>query len=122
MFEDLRNTGDDHFGASSGLIPEHSPLINLEGGDEDGDSDDVSSEEEKATPPPKGKGKRIVDAENDKGKMAKTSAGQWMQYQVSKMVVFHERSAMSVESMVARKEETKGLTIVKECGGRPLKK
>jgi hypothetical protein len=44
MFEDLRNTADDHFGASSGLIPEHSPLTKLEGGDEDGDSEDVSSE------------------------------------------------------------------------------
>jgi hypothetical protein len=34
MFKDLRNTGDDHLGASSGLIPKHSPLINLVGGDE----------------------------------------------------------------------------------------
>jgi hypothetical protein len=59
MFEDLRNTADDHFGASSGLIPEHSPLIKLEGGDEDGDSEDVSSEEE-VTPPPKGHGMMIV--------------------------------------------------------------
>jgi hypothetical protein len=121
MFEDLRNAGDDHFDASSGLIPEHSPLINLEGGDEDGDSEDVSSEEEEVTPPPKGKGKRIVGAENDKGKKAKTSHGQWMQDQVSKMVVFHERSVTLVKSMVARKEETKGptikevMTIVKEC-------
>jgi hypothetical protein len=110
MFEDLRNTGDDHFGASLGLIPKHSPLINLDGGDEGGDSEDVSSEEEKVTPL-KGKGKRIVGAENDKGKRLKTSAGQWMQDQVSKIVLFHERSAMSVESMVARKEENKGPTI-----------
>jgi hypothetical protein len=84
MFEDLINTGGDHFGASSGLIPERNPLINLEDGDEDGDSEDVSSEEE-VTPPPKGKGKRIVGAENDKGKMTKTSDGQWIQDQVSKM-------------------------------------
>jgi hypothetical protein len=84
MFEDLRNTGDDHFGGSSDLIPEHNPLINLEDGDEDGDSEDVSSEEEEVTPP-KGKGKRIVGAENDKGKRTKTSDGQWMQDQVSKM-------------------------------------
>jgi hypothetical protein len=75
MFEDVRNTGDDHFGASSGHIPEHNPLINLEGGDEDGDSEDVSSEKEEEVTPPKGKGKRIVGAENDKGKRAKTSAG-----------------------------------------------
>jgi hypothetical protein len=66
MFEDLRNTGDDHFSASSGLIPEHSPLINLDGGDEGGDS-----EEEEVTPPLKGKGKRIVGAENDKRKRPK---------------------------------------------------
>jgi hypothetical protein len=54
MFEDLRNTGDDHFSASSGLIPEHSPFINLDCGDEGGDSEDVSSEKE-VTAPPKGK-------------------------------------------------------------------
>jgi hypothetical protein len=71
MFEDLRNTGDDHFSASSDLIPEHSPLINLDGGDEGGDSEDVSSEEEEVTPPLKGKGKRIVGAENDKRKRPK---------------------------------------------------
>jgi hypothetical protein len=34
MFEDVRITGDDHFYASSGLIPEESPLINLDGGDD----------------------------------------------------------------------------------------
>jgi hypothetical protein len=103
MFDDLRNTGDDHFGAPSGLIAEHSPLINLDSGDEGGDNEDVSSEEE-VTPPHKGKGKRIVGAENDKGMRPKTSAGQCMQDQVSKIMSFHERSAMSVESMVARKE------------------
>jgi hypothetical protein len=69
MFEDLRNTGDDHFDASSSVILEHSPLINLDGGDEGGDSEDVSSEEE--VTPPKGKGKRIVGAENDKERCLK---------------------------------------------------
>jgi hypothetical protein len=39
MFEDLRNTGGDHFCASSGFIPEHSSLINLDGGDYGGQSD-----------------------------------------------------------------------------------
>jgi hypothetical protein len=48
-----------------------------------------------------------------------------MQDQVSKMVLFHERSVTSVESMVAGKEEIKGLTIkevmtiVNECGVAP---
>jgi hypothetical protein len=74
MFDDLRNTGDDHLCASSSLIPEHSPLINLDGGDNDGDSEDVSSEEEEVTPPPKGKGKRSAGGENDKRKRPKTNA------------------------------------------------
>jgi hypothetical protein len=121
IFEDLRNTGDDHFDASSGLIPKNNPLINLDGGDEGGDSEDVFSEEE-VTPPPKGKGKRIVATENDKGKRLKISAGQCMQDQISRIMSFHERSATSVESIVTRKEKNKGLTIkevmtiVKECG------
>jgi homospermidine synthase len=48
-----------------------------------------------------------------------------MQDQVSKIMLFHERSATSVESMVARKEENRGSTIkevmsiVKECGAAP---
>jgi hypothetical protein len=77
------------------------------------------------TPPPKGKGKRTAGAKNDKGKRPKISARQWMQDQVSKIVSFHERSATSVESMVARKEENKGptikevMSIVKECGAAP---
>jgi hypothetical protein len=79
MFDDLRNTGDDHLCASSSLIPEHSPLINLDGGDNDGDSEDVSSEEEEeVTPPPKGKGKRSAGGENDKRKRPKTNVGQWI--------------------------------------------
>ncbi|KAK3150817.1 hypothetical protein QOZ80_3AG0238170 [Eleusine coracana subsp. coracana] len=85
IFEDLRNTGDDHFGASSGLIPEESPLINLDV-DEEGSSDDVDSEEEEeeVSPPPKGKGKMgIVAATDDKGKRPKTSEGIWMQDQMS---------------------------------------
>lgn len=125
MFEDLRNTGDDHFCASSGLIPENSPLINLEGADEGGDSEDISSEEEEEVPPPsKGNGKRSAGGGNEKGKRPKTSGGQWMQDQVSKIVSFHERSACSVESMAARKED-KGptikevMSIVKECGAAP---
>jgi hypothetical protein len=71
MFEVPRNTGDDHFGASSDLIPEHSPLINLDSGDGGGDNEYVSSEEEEVTPPPNGKGKKTVGAENDKGKRPK---------------------------------------------------
>jgi hypothetical protein len=55
MFEDLRNTGNDHLCASSSLIPEESPLINLGGGD-DG-SEDVDSDELEEVTSPKGKGK-----------------------------------------------------------------
>jgi hypothetical protein len=126
MFEDLGNTGDDHFCASSGLIPEESPVINLCGGDGDDGSEDVDSDELEEVTPPKGKGKRgATGGDNEKGKKLKTSAGQWMHDQVSKIVSFHERSATSVESMVARKEENKGLSIkkvmsiVKECGAAP---
>ena len=56
MFEDLRNTGDDHFGASSGVIP-HSPT-RLEGNDE-AEDDDGDNDPEEVTPPPKAKGKRV---------------------------------------------------------------
>jgi hypothetical protein len=69
MFEVLRNTGDDHFCASSGLIPEESPLINLGGGD-DG-SKDVDSDKLEEVTPPKGKGKRgVAGGDNEKRKEA----------------------------------------------------
>ena len=45
MFEDLRNTGDDHFCASSGVIPQ-SPNGGSNGGDEEAESDDDNEPEE----------------------------------------------------------------------------
>ncbi|XP_062224516.1 L10-interacting MYB domain-containing protein-like [Phragmites australis] len=66
MFEDLRNTGDDHFCASSGLIPQ-SPNGVLNGGDEEAELDD-DSEPEEITSSGKGKGKRHCGDDKDKEK------------------------------------------------------
>ncbi|XP_062183683.1 uncharacterized protein LOC133887729 [Phragmites australis] len=122
MFEDLRNTGDDHFCASSGVIPQ-SPNGGSNGGDEEVESDD-DSEPEEITPSGKGKGKRPSGDDKDKGKRAKTSGGKWIEDQISKIVSLNERSTASVESM-ARREDNSGcsikevMAIVKECGAIP---
>ncbi|XP_062192587.1 zinc finger CCCH domain-containing protein 43-like [Phragmites australis] len=122
MFEDLRNTGDDHFCASSGVIPQ-SPNGGSNGGDEEAESDD-DSEPEEITPSGKGKGKRPSGDDKDKGKRAKTSGGKWIEDQISKIVSLNERSTASVESM-ARREDNSGcsikevMAIVKECGAIP---
>ncbi|CAN6297149.1 unnamed protein product [Urochloa humidicola] len=78
MFEDLRNTGDDHWCASSGVAPSQptppqSP-IPID------DEDDAINEENDSDPEDltltSGKGKRGKVADNTKGKKAKTSTGQ----------------------------------------------
>ncbi|XP_062185934.1 L10-interacting MYB domain-containing protein-like [Phragmites australis] len=117
-FEDLRNTGDDHFCASSGVIPQDE----LDGGDELLESDD-DNEAEEITPPVKAKGKRACGA-MDKGKRPRTSGGQWIQEQITKIVPWNEKSAASVESL-AKRDETSGcsikdvMSLVKECGASP---
>jgi hypothetical protein len=79
MFEDLRNTGDDHWSASSGLPPtqqnvEQSP-INVDVEFEPTNEDD--SEPEEITPS-SGKGKRPRIPANNKGKRARSGKGSWV--------------------------------------------
>ncbi|KAL6646699.1 hypothetical protein ACP70R_015393 [Stipagrostis hirtigluma subsp. patula] len=52
MFEDLRNTGDNLFCASSGVIPFECPLVRPNGSVEASD-DHADSDEAELTPPPR---------------------------------------------------------------------
>ncbi|XP_072147437.1 uncharacterized protein [Setaria viridis] len=127
MFEDLCNTGDDHWCASSGARPSQtnwdcdaSP-INLD--DEDEADNDDGSELEEVTPTTV-RGKRGRVADNKKGKKPKTSGGLWFQEQMGKIVEMNERTTASCES-IARREDKSGCSIqdvmvlVKECGAVP---
>jgi hypothetical protein len=120
MFEDIRNTGDDHWCASSGVAPSQfspptSPIhsVNVEN----------DSEPEEITPT-SAKGKRGKSVDNNKGKKPKTNTGHWFHEQLGKIVEMNERTTASCES-IAMKEDNSGCSIkdvmalVKECGAVP---
>ncbi|WVZ59522.1 hypothetical protein U9M48_009648 [Paspalum notatum var. saurae] len=125
IFEDLRNTGEDHWNASSGVPPtntnnlsERSP-INVGEEDEDDINDDSEPEE---VIPTNVTGKRGRVLGNPKAKKAKTSTGQWFQEQMGRIVDMNERTTASCES-IARKEDRKNgcsiehvMALVKACG------
>ncbi|CAL5076568.1 unnamed protein product [Urochloa decumbens] len=126
MFEDLRNTGDDHWCASSGVAPSQpsppqSP-IPVDDDDEAGIEENDSDPEEIA--PTSGTRKRGRAADNNKGKKGKTTTGQWFQEQMGKIVEMNERTTASCDS-IARREDKSGssipdvMALVKECGAVP---
>ncbi|CAO2153160.1 unnamed protein product [Urochloa humidicola] len=127
MFEDLRNTGDDHWCASSDVPPSQpnptaqSP-IHVDDEDEAGIEDDDSDPEE--VTPTSGRGKRGRVSDKNKGKKPKTTTGQWFQEQMGKLVEMNERTTVSCESIV-RREDKSGcsiqdvMTMVKGCGAVP---
>jgi len=127
MFEDLRNTGDDAWCASSGVPPsqaspscDNSP-INVDEEGEDNIDDDSEPEAVTLTSAP---GKRSGRTVTNKGKKPKTSTGHWFQEQMGKIVEMNERTTVSCES-IARREEQPGCSIqdvmalVEECGAAP---
>ncbi|CAL4976444.1 unnamed protein product [Urochloa decumbens] len=127
MFEDLRNTGDDHWCASSGVAPSQptEPQSPIHVDDEDEAINEEEDSEAEEVTPTSGRGKRGKGAANNKGKKPKTSAGHWFQEQMGKIVEMHERTNASCESIARRGEEKSGCTIqdvmalVKECGAVP---
>ena len=120
MFEDLRNTGDDHWGPSSGVAP--SQAIPLDDDDENEGENEDDSDPDEVTP--SARPKRGKSQGNAKGKKTKTSGGQWFQEQMDKLVEMNERTTASCES-IARGEDKSGSTIqevmalVKGCGAKP---
>ncbi|CAO2162792.1 unnamed protein product [Urochloa humidicola] len=128
MFEDLRNTGDDHWCASSGVAPSQatppqSP-IRVDDEDEAINEEDQDSEADEVTPTIV-RGKRGRGADNSKAKKPKTSGGHWFHEQMGKLVYMNERTTASCESIARRGEGQSGSTIqdvmalVKECGAVP---
>ncbi|XP_062217252.1 L10-interacting MYB domain-containing protein-like [Phragmites australis] len=123
MFEDLRNTGDDHWAPTSGDLPQGTEGQPGDDNNKDVDmDDDDDSDGEDGTPSSsKAKRRRVVDKK--KVKKAKTSGGQWMQEHMAKIVELNERTTASCESVVlARTQDTPGYSIkdimelVKACG------
>lgn len=122
MFEDIRNTGDDHWSACSGIAPSQetslscgNSLVNLD------DEDDEDSDKELETPTSRERGKRNARAPKSEAKKPKTSTGRWLQDQMGKIVQMNERTTASCES-IAKREDRSGYSIqdvmalVNECG------
>lgn len=111
MFEDLHNTTDDHWSASSGVAPPEASLpydnarINID--DEDEANNDDDSEPEAVTPT-NVRGKRGGGPINNKGKKPKTNTGHWLKEQMGKIVEMNERTTASCES-IARREDRSGV-------------
>ncbi|CAM0146433.1 unnamed protein product [Urochloa decumbens] len=125
MFEDIRNTGDDHWCASSGVAPsQEQSAIPIDDDDEAIDEEQDSEQEEVTPTSGRGKRGRGRGAENSKGKKPKTSTGHWFQKQMGKLVEMNERTSASCES-IARREDKSGssikdvMALVKECGAVP---
>jgi hypothetical protein len=128
MFEDIRNTGDEHWSASSGISPfpvnlsRHSSPSPLD--DEDEADNDDESEPKEVTPPKVQGVKRGGGASNMKGKEPKTSGGNWFHEQMGKIVEMNERTTASCK-FIARREDLSGCSIqdvmalVKDCGAIP---
>jgi hypothetical protein len=128
MFEDIRNTGDEHWSASSGIAPSpanlsrHTCPISVD--DEDEADNDDDSEPEKVTPTSVHGLKRGGGASNMKGKKPKTSGGNWFHEQLGKIVEMNEKTTASYES-IAKREDLSGCSIknvmalVKDCGAVP---
>jgi hypothetical protein len=119
MFEDLRNIGDDHWAPTRGELPQDTEAqiqdaINIE--------DENASDCGEDTPSSSTSKRRCVVV-TDKGKKPKTTGGQWMQDQMSKLVELNKQTTTSCEFMVlARTQETPDSSIkdvmqlVKACG------
>ncbi|GJN39447.1 hypothetical protein PR202_gb28568 [Eleusine coracana subsp. coracana] len=79
MFDDLMNTGEDHWNPSSGVAPSHGIAgeeSTNNGGDEDeGDNEEDDDSEPEEVTPASAKGKKHAGKDTNKGKKPKTSGG-----------------------------------------------
>jgi hypothetical protein len=117
MFEDIRNTGDEHWSASSGIAPSPIPLDD----EDEAENDDDDSEPEEVTPTRVQGLKSGRGASNMKGKKPKTSGGNWFREQLGKIVEMNERTTASCESIVKREDLSSCsiknvMALVKDCG------
>ncbi|OEL28691.1 hypothetical protein BAE44_0010292 [Dichanthelium oligosanthes] len=108
MFEDLRNTSNDHWAPTSSDLPEANETHHEEDNDKEADCDeDNPSDAEDGTPTSGKATKRHHVAEKDKVKKPKSAGGHWMQEQMARIVELNEKTTASCESIVlARMEES----------------
>jgi hypothetical protein len=124
MFENLHNTGEDHWCASSGVPPSQS--YQPSGEEEEEEEEEDNSEPDPGTPT-SGAKRRNRLSENSRGKQPKTSKGSWLLGEVERMVEMNERTTRSYESIARSvKEKVQSIcsiqevmALVKDCGAVP---
>ena len=106
MFKDIRNACDDHWGPSSGSMPQETEEQPEDDNDKEEHMDDNADSDGNDDTPSSSKGKkrRVADKDN-KSKKAKTTRGQWMQDQMAKIVQLNEKTSASCESIVLAKTQ-----------------
>ena len=123
MFEDIRNTGEDHWSPAMGNLP-LSPVrasTPIEVEEHEGDNDDNDNSEQEDESPSSVKGKRTCGSSNTKGKKLKSGSA-IMQNQLKRIVELSEMSHASFAAFAQKREETLACTIkdvmemVEECG------
>ncbi|PUZ59735.1 hypothetical protein GQ55_4G066300 [Panicum hallii var. hallii] len=123
MFENLHNTGEDHWCASSGVPPSQSYQPSEE---EEEEEEEDNSEPDPGTPTGGAKRRNRL-SDNSKGKQPKTSKGSWLLGKVERMVEMNERTTRSCESIARSVKEKvqfvcsiqEVMALVKDCGAVP---
>ena len=106
MFDDIRNTGEDHWSPAMGTLPQSparaSTAIDIEELEDECD-DKYNSDCEDESPIGR-KGKRACGPSNDKGKKPK-SGSVVMQDQLRRILELNEKSHASFEAFAQKREE-----------------
>jgi hypothetical protein len=121
MFENLHNTGEDHWCASSGVPPSQSYQPSEE--EEEEEEEEDNSEPDRGTPT-SGAKRRNRLSENSKGKQPKISKGSSLLGEIERMVEINERTIRSCESIARSVREKvqsvcsiqEVIALVKDCG------
>ncbi|KAI5006136.1 hypothetical protein ZWY2020_033379 [Hordeum vulgare] len=119
IFEDLCNTGEDHWSPANGSMPQ-SPR-NVDAEDHGDENEDKESEQEDESPVINNKGKRVGGAIEGKGKKSRSGSA-IMQYHLKEIVELSKKSQAAIESIAKQREDASvctikdAMTLVTECG------
>ena len=107
MFDDIRNTGEDHWSPAMGTLPESPVRTSIVVDIEELEDDKYNSDREDESPIGM-KGKRACGHSNDKGKKPK-SGSVVMQDQLRRILEINEKSHASFEAFAKKRRGKLGV-------------
>lgn len=126
MFENLHNSGDNHWCAASGVPPSHGSA-SCENSRNDDDNEDDEDEEDDSEPedvtPTSGTKRGRGSSEIDSGKKTKSTGSAMFFDKIDKIMDMNERTTASCESMAAGRNKPGSsveevMQLVIDCGAR----